>query len=51
VSITLQKVQATFILKYTIIASKGFSRLVTTSSSTSLSISNMIFVIGGGFGT
>ncbi len=50
-SVALQKAQATFILKLTIIASKGFSRLVILSSFTSLSIFDMILVISGGFGT
>jgi hypothetical protein len=41
-SIALQKAQATFILKHTIIVGEGFSRLVTLSSFASLSISDMI---------
>jgi len=51
VLVALQKAQATFILKCTIIVSKCFSRLVALSSFTSLSIFDMILVIGGDFGT
>jgi len=51
VSVSLKKAQTTFVLKRIIIGNEGFSRLVTLSSFPSLSISDMIFVIGGGFGT
>jgi hypothetical protein len=50
-SIGLYRAQTTFILKCAIVTGEGFKKLMMLSMFPSLSFSNMILTIGGGFGT
>jgi hypothetical protein len=47
VLVALQKTHATFILRHTIVAGEGPSRLTTFTSFPSLPFSNMLLTIGG----
>jgi hypothetical protein len=51
ISVALQRVHATSILKHVVVASECFSRLPMLSRFLSFSFFDMLLVIGEGFGT
>jgi hypothetical protein len=50
-SIALQKVQATFILRHIIIANEDSSRFTRLSGFSSISSTDLLLATGGGLGT